>query len=305
MRRPPTVRWWFVVAAVAALPLPAQVRAVQKAVRASVSSSSVLPVAPSQRAQIDPPGPGTSTSEPQMAPAKAAEPPRTPAAPVAKTVPGPAPTQEEVADTLQVRQRYQAAIQAYAKIEHPSASVWNKMGISYQMMYNLKDAMRCYNQSLKLAPRNGLVMNNLATAYDAQKDYKHAEKLYRKALKIDPQSAMVLKNLGTNLLAQHKYNKGWKAYQEATAIDPQIFNDRDAPKSQNPASAEQRGAMNYYMARGCLHSGQTACAIDYLRQALNEGFTTPKKLASDADFAALRDNPEFKQLLASQQQTHP
>jgi tetratricopeptide (TPR) repeat protein len=299
MHKPNPVRWLYVLAALAGLPVLAQTQRGVGTTHSAAGSPFVQPVPSAAGNQLNVPRPGSSSIEPQLTPAKIPQP--GPGSPAVKTVQGPPPTPEEIADSLQVKQRYQAAIQAYAKIEHPSATVWNKMGISYQMMFNLKDAMRCYNESLKLNPRNALVMNNLATAYDAQKDYKRAEKLYRKALKISPKSAMILKNLGTNLLVQHKYKKGWKAYQEATAIDPDIFNDSSAPKSQNPASAEQRGALNYYMARGCLHSGQTACALDYLRLALNEGFTTAKKLASDSDFAALRDNPEFKELLASQE----
>jgi hypothetical protein len=34
--------------------------------------------------------------------------------------------------------------------------------------------------------------------------------------------------------------------------------------------------------------------------ALDEGFTTRKKVANDSEFASLRDNPAFKQLLAEQ-----
>jgi hypothetical protein len=45
------------------------------------------------------------------------------------------------------------------------------------------------------------------------------------------------------------------------------------------------------------------CAIDYLRMALNEGFTNPKKIQADGDFAALRGIPAFEQLLASQAQS--
>ncbi len=45
------------------------------------------------------------------------------------------------------------------------------MGIAYQMMFNVKDATRCYNASLKLDPKNPQVLNNLATVYDSQKQY--------------------------------------------------------------------------------------------------------------------------------------
>ena len=128
------------------------------------------------------------------------------------------------------------------------------MGIAYQMMFNVKDATRCYKESLKLNPHSASVLNNLGTVYDSSKEYSAAEKIYRKALKIDPKSAVILKNLGTNLLVQHKYAKGWAAYQEAAAIDPNIFQNNSSPKVENPSSVAERGAMNYYMARGCVRT---------------------------------------------------
>jgi len=211
----------------------------------------------------------------------------------------PPPTQEELGDSFALHQRYQAAIAAYSKAK-PTATVWNKMGIAYQMMFNLTDATRCYKESLKIDSRNSQVLNNLATVYDSLKSFATAERLYRKSLKIQSQSALVLKNLGTNLMAQRKYNRGWEVYKQALAIDPQIFEDLNFPRVQNPASVQERGAMNYYMALGCVRAGQIDCALQYLRMALNEGFTNPKKVATDVAFASLRENPDFKQLLASQ-----
>jgi Tfp pilus assembly protein PilF len=227
-----------------------------------------------------------------------------PAAEAAKPAVTPPPTPEELGDSLVIHQRYQAALAAYAKAP-PSAIVWNKMGIAYQMMFNLKEATRCYKKSLALEPRNPNVLNNLATIYDSLKEYGQAEKYYKKSLKQDPKSALVLKNLGTNLLTQHKYSRGWEMYQQALAIDPLIFQDRNSPQVQNPTSLEQRGVMNYYMALGCVRIGQTACALEYLRMAMDEGYTTPKKVASDLAFASLRDNPDFKLLLASQKNAKP
>jgi len=242
------------------------------------------------------PDPVRAQSAPQVPAAAPA-----PTAPTAKpaSVPAPPPTPEEVGDTLVVHQRYQAAIEAYSKAPK-SAAIWNKMGIAYQMMFNLREATRCYKASLQLDPRNTNVINNLGTVYDSLKEYGTAERYYKKALKIDPQSALILKNLGTNLLSQHKYDRGWDAYKQALAIDPEIFEDRNSPQVQNPASVQERGAMNYYMALGCVRAGLTDCALQYLRMALDEGYTNPKKVAADVAFASLRDNPDFKQLLASQ-----
>ena len=190
--------------------------------------------------------------------------------PVPAAAPAFQPTPEQIGDSLEARKQYQAAIAAYSKAQEFTPDLWNKMGIAYQMMFNQGDATRCYKASLKLDPNNSQVLNNLATVYDSLKDYGSAEHLYRKALKLDPRSALILRNLGSNLLSQHKYKKGWAAYQAAQAIDPQIFAQRAASSVENPASAKDRGAMHYYMARSCVSTGQVECAIDNLRMALNE-----------------------------------
>jgi len=213
----------------------------------------------------------------------------------------PPTTPEELGDSLMEHQRYQAAIAAYQQAPR-TAILWNKMGIAYQLMFNAEQAQHCYEASLRLDRKNARVMNNLGTIYDSEKEYSNAERMYRKAVKIDPRSAVIFKNLGTNLLVQRKYTKGWDAYQTALAIDPNIFKSNVGPHIQNPTSAGERGAMNYYMAKGCVRAGQNDCAIDYLRMALNEGFTNPRKIQDDTEFAGLRSLPAFQQLLAEQKQ---
>ncbi|MGA3129211.1 MAG: tetratricopeptide repeat protein [Terracidiphilus sp.] len=210
------------------------------------------------------------------------------------------PTPEQLGDSLVAHQRYQAAIAAYSESSQMTAHVWNKMGIAYQMMFNSKDATRCYKESLKLDPSDAEVLNNLATVYASLKQYGQADRMYRKAIKLDPKSAIFFKNYGTNLLAEHKYNKGWEAYQQALAIDPQIFADHNGPTVENPSNVQERGAMNYYMAAGCARAGYTDCALQYLRMALDEGFTTRKKVEADSQFASLRDDPGFQKLLAEE-----
>jgi len=238
----------------------------------------------------------------QSSTAPPADAPSHPAPALAPTAPKVQPTPEQLGDALMAHQRYQAAIDAYKKAATNSPDVWNKLGIAYQLMFNLTDAMHCYRASYKLDPKNSNVLNNLGTVYDALKQYHNAEKMYRKALKIDPKSALILKNLGTNLLAQHKYSKGWLEYQAALKIDPQIFQDNSRPRIENPASVADRGAMNYYMAKGCAKAGMPLQAVEYLRLAMNEGYTNPKKVIADNEFASLHGNPAFEELLASQSQ---
>ncbi|MGA9672169.1 MAG: tetratricopeptide repeat protein [Terracidiphilus sp.] len=209
-------------------------------------------------------------------------------------------TPEQLGDTLFAHKQYQAAIEAYKKAPRDSASVWNKMGISYQLMFDSNEAMRCYLTSLKIDPKNGSVMNNLGTIYVTLKDYRSADRYYRKALKLDPKSAVILKNLGSELLARRKFKQGGEFYAAALAVDPEIFNSASGPRIADPTSSADRGAMNYYMAITCVRAGRTDQAIEYLRMALNDKFTSPKKIVADSEFAGLHNVPAFEQLLAAQ-----
>jgi tetratricopeptide (TPR) repeat protein len=206
---------------------------------------------------------------------------------------------ENIGDALMLHQRYEAAIEAYKKVP-VSPIMLNKLGVAYQMMGNLQEAIRCYRTTLKLDPKNVSSMNNLGTIYDSFKDYRHAERMYRKALRLNPASARILRNLGTSLMAQHKYDKGWEAYKDALAKDPNVFADSDSLHVQNSSTVESRGAMNFYMAKGCVRAGENDRAIDYLRRSFIEGFANPHKIESDSEFASLHGVPAFEQLLAAQ-----
>jgi len=207
---------------------------------------------------------------------------------------------EEIADTLMYHKRYQEAIAKYNSIKPKTAAIWNKMGIANQMMYDVEDAHHCYKESLKLNPGDAQVWNNLGTLYESQQDHRGAAKMFRKAVLLDPKFALAYKNLATSLMEEHKYREGRVADAHALSIDPSIFNSGDHLTVDNAASAHDRGAMNYYMAIDCIHAGQKACAIEHLRLALNQGYTSASKVAADSNFAALATDPAFQQLLAEQ-----
>jgi tetratricopeptide (TPR) repeat protein len=206
---------------------------------------------------------------------------------------------EDVGDALMLHQRYQAAREAYRKAA-PTSRVWNKLGIADEMMFNFEDASRCFKEALKLDRKNANALNNLGTIYASTKQFTSAERMYRKALVVEPGSALIHKNLGTDLLALHKYKEGWESYQAALLLDRHIFDDVLSLRVGNPIDGPDRGAVNYYMARGCVRAGQNGLAIDYLRRALDEGFTNPRKIVADSEFASLRGVSAFEQLLAEQ-----
>ena len=203
-------------------------------------------------------------------------------------------------DLLEKEGHYQAAVEAYAQVVNPSAVVWNKLGIAYQLLYDLKDAERCYKESLRMLPANPIVLNDLAIVEELKQDFPAAERMYRKALEIEPRNAQILKNLGTNLLMQGEYKKGAEAYKQALCINPHILDSRSGPMVNETGSVQSLSAANYIKARSCAEAGMTDCAIDYLERALNEGSATLKQVTTDADFANLRGTAGLARLIGNQ-----
>jgi len=218
------------------------------------------------------------------------------------SIPNAALTPEQLGDLHMARRRYQAAIQTYRQMPHITSAVWNKIGMANQQMFVLDEAKRSYEIALKMDPKNPDILNNMGTVYYSLKLFSNAEKYYRKALKQSPKSALIYKNLGTDLMAADKFKKGWDCYQAALAIDPEIFERNALYRVGEPTPAQKRGAMNFYLAKSYVRVGMNDRAVDYLRMAIDEGFTDRKKVLADKEFASLRGIPSFEQLLVEQTQ---
>jgi len=208
-------------------------------------------------------------------------------------------SQETRGDLLMIHHQYLEAIDAYRKAE-PSAVVWNKLGIAYHHVYALDQAKMDYEQALILRPKYPEAMNNLGAVYYGEKDYKRAVKLYRHSLKLDPRSAPAYSNLGTAYFAEGKIKQGMTAYRAAFAIDPSVFaGDVDQTIPETSSTAE-RAWLDFSLAEIFAQAGIEDRAIEFLRKAINEGFSDSKRLMQEPQFAKLRKTPEFAELMAAE-----
>jgi hypothetical protein len=66
-------------------------------------------------------------------------------------------------------------------------------------------------------------------------------------------------------------------------------------------SVEEKAKYHFYLAKLYAKGGRNELALQYLRKSLEEGFKEKKKIEEEADFAALRELPEVKELLAKEQ----
>ena len=205
-------------------------------------------------------------------------------------------------DIMMARKMYRDALDYYKPGADKSAVLANKTGIAYHQLLDLNNARKYYDKAVKLNPRYAEAINNLGTLYYARKSYRRAVEQYKKALRITPDSASILSNLGTAYFARKDYENASKAYQQALALDPEVFERRNTQGTLlQDQSVEERAKFHYYLAKTYAQAGTRDRALLYIRKALEEGFKDRDKFVKEPEFAALQDDPEFKELLATEQ----
>ncbi len=211
---------------------------------------------------------------------------------------------EKRGDVYMARKMYREAVDAYQealKAQPKSYVLYNKLGIAYHQQLQLAQAQRCYERAIKLDNKYAEAINNLGTIYYAQKRYRRAISSYKKALSLNPDSASIHSNLGTAYFARKRYKEASVEYAEALRLDPEIFEHRGTFGSLlQERSVQDRARFHYYMAKTYAAAGYTDRAIAYLRRALEEGYKDKDKIPEEKEFAGLRDNPEFQQLMAAE-----
>ena len=220
-----------------------------------------------------------------------------------KTVTPPPPAvpldAEHRADILMARKMYREALEVYKEGPTDSAIIWNKIGIAYHQMLQLDAARRNYEKAIKLNPQYSEAINNLGTVYYAHKSYRKAISHYKRALKLSPNSASVYSNLGTAYFARKRYKEAAETYQKALELDKDVFEHHGTyGVLLEERSVEERAKFHFYLAQTYAKAGMNDRALQYIRKALEEGFKEKKKLLENPEFEALRDLPEFKELMA-------
>jgi len=211
-------------------------------------------------------------------------------------------TPEMRGDIYVARKMYRDAIDMYEQGPKDSPVIANKIGIAHHQLLELDTAKKWYERAIKLDPKYSEAVNNLGTIYYAHKSYRRAISQYRRALRLNPDSASILSNLGTAYFARKDYKDASAMYQKALEIDPDVFEHHSTfGVLLQERSVEERAKFHYYIAKTYAKAGRTDLAIQYIRKSLEEGFKERDKYLTEPEFGGLKDNVEFKQLMATEQ----
>lgn len=210
---------------------------------------------------------------------------------------------EKRGDELRSEKLYLDALDYYraalAKQLH-SAALLNKIGITELMMQRYREAKKSFEQSIKVEHKFADAYNNLGVVYYEQRHYGGAVKEYRRAIAIDATSASFYSNLGAALFSKKEFEPAVIAYQKAVELDPDVFErtSRGGVQAQLP-SPEDRAHYDYTVAKLYAKMGFSDRSLEYLRKAMEEGYKDLKNVYKDSEFAGLRKDKRFTELMAS------
>lgn len=229
--------------------------------------------------------------------------------PLLRTIDPPSPDAtasalEARADELHGQKLYFDAIDYYraalGKISgEGQAKIYNKICRTQLVMTRWRDGQKSCRQAIKADRKMPDPYNNLGVAYYEEKRYGAAIKEYNKAIELDDSAASFYSNLGAALFAKKDFEKSAKAYQHALELDPDVFerSSRHGVQAQVP-SPEDRARYDYTVAKLYAKMGFSDRSLEYLRKAMEDGYKDFKNVYKDEEFATLRKDKRFTELMA-------
>ena len=215
---------------------------------------------------------------------------------------------EHQGDLLRGQKRYFDAVDYYqaALAQQVTPLRYNKLGMAYLFLQQDKEAKKAFEQALKLDKNCPEAWNNRGFVEQIKRNYGKASKYYERALTLKPEAPTFHYNLASVYFAQHKYQEAATEYRAAYQIDPDIFErvTRMGVLAQT-SSPDDRAAFSFMVAKMYAQAGDVEHCIEYLRKAMEEGFRGIKQVYSDSEFATMRTDKRFTELMDRRPQPLP
>lgn len=212
---------------------------------------------------------------------------------------------EHTADALRTQRHLLDAIDYYTaalkKAEAPQTAVlWNKIGIARLQMSRFGEARKAFDKSLKIDKAYPDAYNNMGAAFYAEKKFGKAVKQYRKAIELRETSASFHCNLGVVYFAQKDFEKAIPEFARALQLDPDVLERHSqAGVVAQMTTSQDRAKYAFMLARMYAKMGNVDRALEQLRHAMEDGYKDLEPVYKEADFAAVRKDPRFTELMSS------
>jgi tetratricopeptide (TPR) repeat protein len=252
--------------------------------------------------------------------------PAAPAAPHVAEIPDPSLTAQQLegrGDELRGERLYGDAIdfyQAALKKDPKRAMLWNKIGLAELRLARYDNARKAFDKAIKLDRNFSDAVGNLGATYylqgvsyhhqnedrKAESEYGKAVKTCNKAIKMRPDVASFHNNLANAYFAKKEFDNAVREFARAIQLDPDILERRSSTGIQAQViGSEDRARYSFELARVYALSGNFDRALHYLRKAMEDGYPEMNSVYKEQEFAELRKDPRFTELMAVRPQALP
>ncbi len=98
--------------------------------------------------------------------------------------------------TAEARENFERAIKLSASYPDTLANAWNNLGLLDTQEGHAGEAVRCFQEAVRLSPDHLIALNNLGNAYRLLKNWDEARKAFEHALEVNPADAEANYGLG-------------------------------------------------------------------------------------------------------------
>ena len=228
--------------------------------------------------------------------------------PLMRTIEPPAPDAtaadlETRGDELHAQKLYLDALDYYhaAIGKSPNnARLLNKVCRTQLVMTRWRDAQKSCEHAIKADHTLANAYNNLGVALCGEQKCGAAIRHYRKAIELDDSAASFYSNLGAAYFSKKDFEKAASAYQRALELDPEVFerSSREGVQVQL-AGPGDRALYDYTVAKLYAKMGLSDQSLAHLKRAMEEGYKDFKNVYKDVEFAELRKDKRFAELIAA------
>ncbi len=175
-------------------------------------------------------------------------------------------------------------IEKYIASNPNDGDAYTSLGRMYAQKRQLNEAGAAYEKAMSLGIRHGGIYNGLGQTRLSQRRYAEAADMLTKAVELGARNSFTYGQLAFAQLGANKNEEAIRSYEQAFAVGI-------------PPGANTRGLAYYNMACSYARLKNADKAFEMLNKAVDEGFSNKNTFETDTDFAALRSDARFSELL--------